>query len=1524
MDNTQQPYSSFQFNWTVKLTSHQIRYKKAYDINEIDEVFCSIINAKGNRIKFSELAGLLGFNLQDLAETNVFETYLKGLTEFNLIKINKEVLHLTESGQESLQSKLKYKYFFAKTELFENQTAIGESFNFSYRNVFDLENSLSQERKITKETSDNTELKQKLQFQLFENDIYKGEIIDLYENNSNVTYKTIALKCETFALNNSFGLSIYNSGLNQPEVQYLIDLPENEGLKSELIRKGMFHRILSKKVSISAQDIEKYIDLWNWKELALNPKVDWKDQNVFKLFKENGDGSIWSIISEKVAVKSIKPVIQDYTEHWDWTILTERFDEGFIKDKFEKFIWDFEELSYKNPEFIISLLSQNREKYIQNWKNEIQKSPVKNEIIVELAKRKNHDVANLTEEQKDELIELLTIESLKREDWDWNHLSKNLPNDFIESHIDGFPWDYYEITTSKNEVFKNTFIKCRNNLKKLISKNWNWKFISEKINLNFLYKNIADLSSKINWHIVLKRFFTDKKIASECLKDKSFKSLLKQSLPENFIIAHQNYLWSPELIDFFEELNLIQWETKTYIKGFDTNKNVEWNKPIFEKYQSQIITKKGLLNVSQRISDFNLIEDFPEFSWDWQGISQNKLLIESPNFVKKAFLGEFSFTNDLYWSEILQIITNINFVNNNLEQFQNVTDYECQVEFWKQLTTREERQFLIKHYNFPWDWSFITENSREKTILDSFNDKDLVAKWDWRIATRKLDKEIILKNLEDLTYFIDWEYVINNVFTIENELSMNNHLPQIAACVSVLKSEKRTKIWENLTKKIPFETLFPIIESTYQLDVFQWDWNLISNQDHFPSDHQTLERFKDQINWSILSKSKPINQKFDFNNWSNFQEWFANAHGYLSQFRNYWDWQVLSRNEDLTHNGAIIEKFEDENWDWGYLSEFGGFLKRPKKNQYLLDVLEQFPKIKFEILSKRTDLELDNELILKTKNKNWDWQVLSKNEKAEISNNLILELSDKNWDWRALSKRENIKFTNETILQLSEKNWDWKCLSENKNLVFNADFINKTKEKPWDWKTVSRHKSFLPTNEILTLTKSFDLDWEHLSKHSSLTPTKKLLAKFEDKWYWPSITRNPQINFSDVNFINHFADKWDWRFICESGTLPLNQQILYQFREHLDWNLISSNTSIDFTKEIIQQFKQYWDWTALKENKRVEELLGNYVTDEISKSDTLSFIDKIGQQSSTWKDDIYHFTHIDNAVEIIKNKKIQSRNSAIIKGDAAGSVVHRRNDAHNYARFYFRPQTPTQFYNEFLGKNTTDGYESHGHWVSWYDKARRLGFPKCPIPIFFKFSLQDVLFKNKEKCCISNGNMQTGSTQFGSIEKMASKFGFEDLYYTPEQYATKEDYKKYINYAQQEFLVKNELSFDDLNDFQIVCPTDIDKNLLMNLLGQEHSDVFSKIVVDWRYYNNENPRVRVEEGKNKLHIRSGFNGPGHFVLNSSSNLEKLEILSGNVNKMEKDKIIFDSDISLGNLRQEIKLSFIDESERSWFIYKKQS
>ena len=62
-----------------------------------------------------------------------------------------------------------------------------------------------------------------------------------------------------------------------------------------------------------------------------------------------------------------------------------RFDNVFIKEQIENFDWDFGELSYQESDFVISLLSNK---------------------------------------------------NLKDRNWDWNYLSKTLPDEYIENHIE--------------------------------------------------------------------------------------------------------------------------------------------------------------------------------------------------------------------------------------------------------------------------------------------------------------------------------------------------------------------------------------------------------------------------------------------------------------------------------------------------------------------------------------------------------------------------------------------------------------------------------------------------------------------------------------------------------------------------------------------------------------------------------------------------------------------------------------------------------------------------------------------------------------------------------------------------------------------------------------------------------------------------------------------------------------------------------------------------------------------------------
>lgn len=1473
MGNKAIVYSSFPFDWVVKSTPYSIRFKKAFEVNQIDEIFCSIINAKGGSIDKIEFGTLLGFNLfddsekgsyNDIAEEAIFNQYLKDTFEYDLIKEDGNLIVITDSGVDSLTSKLKFKYFDAVVTLFENLTVKGEEANFSFHKTFNLENrrSILKLNSIETEVSDEL-IKKKLQFQLFENDIFNGEVLQIFENGLKLEYTDFKLTCQLKEYEDTFKISLFYNGIEKLELEPIVWLHQNSDFLKELFYRGEFHHIIDSNCPINTNIINRFHDLWDWNKLAENVNVSWSESDVFKVFKENSEGSTWCIISKQAPLDDIKLCIQDYHDYWDWRVLSQRFDNGYILETLDKFTWDFEELSQKDEDFIIQLLETGK---------------------------------------------------FKNEDWDWYLLTEVLPNDFIVENINFLPWDFYLLTTAKFEVFKKVF---KADVDGHLKNAWNWDYISEKIDITYLHRNISKFSKTINWEIVLKRFFTDEDILNKCFHDEAFKRLLKIDLPEHFNITHQNYLWSVEVISFFDKLDLINWETTSYSKGFDTNENVNWSIEIFDRYSHKIKSEKGYSNVSSLIFDDSLL--LKDFNWDWTAISKNKAIISNVSFLTKVITQPISIINNFEW-EFIYPLHEISFWNANLLEFAKNTRNENTLEFWRQLTRDEDTQFVLSNYSLPWDWTFITKNTSVEIIVDSLENEELASNWDWKIATKKFDKKSILDYLEVGAEYWDWNYIIKEVFSVDDELKMEGgKLPKIAHALSVLGDEKKKEYWQTLTSVFSIKTLYNYIENTIENSEFEWDWDIISAKKHLPTGLVNLYDFRNKLNWTILSSSESIQQKFSYSNWQkNSKGCSENINKYLNEFKDYWDWKVLSKNKDLNWDRRLLMSFRRQNWDWEYLSEFGSFLTKGKKDNddYLLKLFLQFRDIDFGVFSKRNDLEITSELIQSFKNLNWDWDILSTNTKAEITPNLLIELKHKPWNWGVLSGRKDIELDNEVVLSLLDKDWDWNYLSQNTTLDFSYDFIDKTKSKSWNWQAVSRHKTFLPTVEILSITKDFDLDWDHISKHSSLNPTKELLSKFEDKWNWESITTNPRIDFSESDFLQRFANKWNWHFICESGKLPLNIQFLKQFKENLDWNLISSNTNIDYTKEIIQEFKQYWNWTVLKENKRVEELLGSYIIDEINNEPILNFIDKIEQQKSNWKGHIYHFSHIDNAVQIIRERKIKSRKTANQMSDSAGNVVYSRTDAHSYSRFYFRPHTQTQFYNEYTGVDMNMGYKNKfGEWHSWYDiDYRRLDFPKCPKPIYFEFSLQEVLFKNFEKCNISTGNMQRNRTKFGKIEEMIHKFNFIDLFINPGM--DSEEWKKFREYAQQEFMVENELDFSNLN-FKIICSSNDDREFLIQLLGVDSIDVIGHIVVDSSYYRNENPSIRHNVSDDEIFISSPKKADGYFIL-TSDNISTLEVIEGDLIRYEEQKIIFKSFIKIKN-HSKIVVKYVDEIKQEWFV-----
>ncbi|MBD2504116.1 DarT ssDNA thymidine ADP-ribosyltransferase family protein [Anabaena azotica] len=278
----------------------------------------------------------------------------------------------------------------------------------------------------------------------------------------------------------------------------------------------------------------------------------------------------------------------------------------------------------------------------------------------------------------------------------------------------------------------------------------------------------------------------------------------------------------------------------------------------------------------------------------------------------------------------------------------------------------------------------------------------------------------------------------------------------------------------------------------------------------------------------------------------------------------------------------------------------------------------------------------------------------------------------------------------------------------------------------------------------------------------------------------------------------------------------------------------------------------------------------------------------LNHQNSDWKGYIYHLTHVENAVSILTDEKLLARNLCDnFFNSAAINVIDRtRDDVKNFARFYCRPQTPTQWHNEGLGKR-----KGNIHAL-------------CPVPIFFRFNLKRVLETHGSKCGVSNGNLAASGSYYGnSTNFLEQYFDFDHVY------STAVGTESYLRASQQEFIVHSYLDINKLSleDISIICRTTQDKDTLLKLIGTDSkyaSRVFKEreIVGEGSLFYHNNPYVTINDKGNFIDIQID-NYDKHGTINGELLLKFIEEAPFN-----REIISPFSDISKLSLGQSINVS----------------
>ena len=194
-----------------------------------------------------------------------------------------------------------------------------------------------------------------------------------------------------------------------------------------------------------------------------------------------------------------------------------------------------------------------------------------------------------------------------------------------------------------------------------------------------------------------------------------------------------------------------------------------------------------------------------------------------------------------------------------------------------------------------------------------------------------------------------------------------------------------------------------------------------------------------------------------------------------------------------------------------------------------------------------------------------------------------------------------------------------------------------------------------------------------------------------------------------------------------------------------------------------------------------------------------------------WAKFAFHYTDITNALSIIQSETLYSRLYAqrghlMVNDNASYQVIDMTDSGvQSYVRFYFRPLTPTQYYNE--------GYK---HPKLRYDSDPNAN---VPVPVFFAFNLEKLL-RDPAVRFSQFSQAGYGDETYSGVEDFAS-LPFDKIY---SDGFVEDDVRKYRH---AELLYPKEYPIMQSLE-AILCRNEFEQSMLLSLLRKNNEKLFYK------------------------------------------------------------------------------------------------
>ncbi|MER8753835.1 DUF4433 domain-containing protein [Mesorhizobium sp. M1050] len=195
-----------------------------------------------------------------------------------------------------------------------------------------------------------------------------------------------------------------------------------------------------------------------------------------------------------------------------------------------------------------------------------------------------------------------------------------------------------------------------------------------------------------------------------------------------------------------------------------------------------------------------------------------------------------------------------------------------------------------------------------------------------------------------------------------------------------------------------------------------------------------------------------------------------------------------------------------------------------------------------------------------------------------------------------------------------------------------------------------------------------------------------------------------------------------------------------------------------------------------------------------------------------WPSRLFHHAPLENAVDILRDGCLRSRQDPknTKRRDVAGvGVIDARTHAHNSARLYFRPRTPTQYHIEGIRKSNECNYGPGAH---------------APLLFMMVFDARAVL--SQEGVMVSDRNMQLGDACPSDQDAYFEAIPFGKVYH---EGGIGGD-RTIIAHRCAEILVPSPLILDGSLQW-VYCRSVAERSTLLHLLGPTAKNWLSRIIV---------------------------------------------------------------------------------------------